>query len=513
MSRTRRFVAGVSTGYLVSFVGIIVSLAITPLTLRYLNAEEYGIFTLASNVINFLALIDFGIASGIRVHLSQNIDQLDSQTISRYVSSGFFVQLLIVMLVVLFGMIMSIFFPVFFEVKDNLRDVAIWTMALLTLGNALSLLTQPFSSILIAYQQTHIDNMIRLGLLVIRTAMTVVLLVMGYGLLSLALANLVANIVSSVFMVVRTRRLVPGLQIATKLLSKEIIFSTGRTGVWITLGAVAGLLINNLDTTVAAKLISMESVTTLAITGKVYLLSQTLLYQITNTARPGLGQLIGQKKIAQAVQTYHQLFALSTGLAIMTCASLWVVNETFIKTWLAGDDHYGGQLLDLAFALNLLINVSIIPSRATLTAGLQLRPQVIVRVVEGVLNLVFSVVLTLRFGLIGVIMSTALAAAITSLFYLPYLTARMFNQSFKEFVMKDMARVALVLVLLAPIMLAIKALTMQIDGYVGVMVGGVLAAGASMVGLWFIVFDEKLRQRVSGLLVEGKKLILNFRSV
>ncbi|NJL92894.1 MAG: hypothetical protein HC915_03805 [Anaerolineae bacterium] len=93
MSRTSRYLAGVSSGYVVTAANILVSLALTPIVLRYLSAEEYGIFTLGASLILLLTLLDLGVAAGINVHLAQHIGKLSAAEISRYASSGFFVQL------------------------------------------------------------------------------------------------------------------------------------------------------------------------------------------------------------------------------------------------------------------------------------------------------------------------------------------------------------------------------------------------------------------------------------
>lgn len=500
VSRTGKYIAGVSTGYLTTVAGIIVSLALTPFILRYLDAEAYGIFTLGTNVIMFLTLIDIGVAAGINVHLAQNIGRIDAEEISRYASSGFFFQLLIVFMVIMGGLVLSILFPTFFEVPENLTVEATWMVLILASSVALSLAVQPFSSILIAHQLVYVDNFIRLLLLFLRTAITIALISNGFGILSMAIANLTATGITAVLSVWRAYRLVNGLQISYRLISPEIIRSAGSTGIWFSIGGIAGLVIQSVDNTIAGKLVSLESVTTLAITGKVYFLSQGLLYQLTNVARPMMGQLIGQGKMDQALKAYRHLFAVSTGLAIIACATLWSINGVFVAAWV-GEQHYGGTLLDLAFALNLLVNVWTMPNRATLSAGLIVRPQVVMRVLEAILNLGLSLLLTMRFGLIGVVISTAMVAMVTSLFYLPYLTAHMFERSFRRFLLDDAIPVLRLLVIIFPSAYVVRMLTQTLGGFEGVLIGVVGVGGLGVFLWWFMVFDDDLRAYISKLLM------------
>ena len=85
----------------------------------------------------------------------------------------------------------------------------------------------------------------------------------------------------------------------------------------VLLGGVAGLVIEHLDRVVTGKLVTLAAVTMLTLTGRLYVLAGSVLQQATNTARPMLGQMLGQGRSADAVRVYHQLFAVSTGTAVV----------------------------------------------------------------------------------------------------------------------------------------------------------------------------------------------------
>jgi O-antigen/teichoic acid export membrane protein len=499
-SRSSRYLAGLATGYLVTFTNLAIAIWLTPFTLQFLSTQAYAIFSLGANVIMLLTLIDIGIAAGVNAHLSQRVGQISADEISQYASSGFFVQLAIVGIVALVGAILALGFPNFFDVPPDLAQQSIIMIAILVIGTALSLAIKPFSSILIAHQLLYVDNLIRLCLLVVRTILTVIFLNNGLGLLSLALANLIATAITALLAVLRAFRAVPRLRISPRRVSWAIIKTSGGTGIWFTLGGIAGLIIQSIDSIVAGKVVALEAVTTLTITARVYALSQGLLYQITDVARPALAQLIGQGKRERALLTYRQLFALSSGLAAVACAALWTVNETFISRWV-GAGLYGGALLDTALALNLLINVWVLPNRAILSANLEIRPQVISRLIEAALNIGLSIWLATQFGLVGVVVSTALAALITSLFYLPYLTARMFERPFWRFLLDDARPILVLLLLLMLIAFIMRRLVAQIGGYEGTLLGLVVVGAVGALLLWFLVLDNDVRGRIAALVM------------
>jgi O-antigen/teichoic acid export membrane protein len=443
----------------------------------------------------WLGLLDIGIASGLSMQAAQLTGKSDPERLNRLASTAFFTQNAVVLLVLVVGGAMAVGFPYFFPVRPDLHQTTSTLMLMLVLGSAIGFSTRIFSALLFANQQVHIDNLLRLALLAIRTVLTVVLLKKGWGLYSLAVASLVATVITSAAAVWRTYRYLPGLQIRWVFASWDVLKSLGSLGIWFSLGGVAGLVITSLDRVVAAKLISVESVTTLSLTGRVYALFGGLLDQITNTARPMLGQFLGQQKIAEAQRVYRHLFKLSTGLAVIAAFSLWAGNEPFVTRWV-GAQNFGGPLLSLALALNLLVNNWVQPNRAVLSSALVVRPQTLSRIVEAFINLGLSVLLGHYLGLIGVVLGTAIAGLLTSVWYLPLLTARLFNRSWLQFVRRDAMPIFSVAACLLPIAFFTQAAGRQIGGFVGAAVGAGLTGLVGGGLLWLIALDAGLRSLV-----------------
>jgi O-antigen/teichoic acid export membrane protein len=497
VSRTSNYIKGLGTGYIATIATIVVGLWLTPFTLRFLDREEYAVFALASDLLMWLGLLDLGITAGLNAQAAQLSGKPDQERLNRLASTAFFTQNIIVAIVIIVGGGLALGFPHFFHVRPELHQTTTVLMAMLVLGTAINFSTKTFSSLLVANQQIHIDNLIKLLLLVIRTVLTVVLLLRGWGLYSLAVASLAATIVTSAMVVLRTFHLLPGLKIQRHLASWDVLKRMGSLGVWFSLGGVAGIVISSLDRVVAGKLISIESVATLSLTGRMYILSRTFLDQITNTARPMLGQLLGQNKLDAAFRAYNQMFILSTGIAVVATASVWVGNGAFVTRWV-GPQNYGGWPLDLALALNLLANSWVLPNRAALAAGLFKVPQhALSRVGAAALCLPLSILLGLQFGLVGIVAATALAEVCVSCWYLPLLTAQMFRRSFWGFVRDDMRPIALAGLLVLPVAAGARFLAGHLGaGFLSAAICGSITFAWGLFLLWFLAFNTELRARL-----------------
>ena len=500
-SRTRRYLLGLITGYASAFAGILVGLWLTPFVLRHLDREAYGIFALGSDIIGWLALLDIGISAGLNVHLAQRSGHPSAAEISLYASSTFFAQVVLVMLMLGIGLIIALGFSEFFDVPKEFQTKTTYLMVLLVVGSALSLGVRTFSAILVAHQQIHVDNLIQLGLLAIRTTLIVILLKSGWGLLSLGLASLAAISIAASLSIYRSFR----LSISPSLFSWDVLKQIGGVGIWFSLGGLAGLVILNLDRMVAGKLVSLEAVTVLVLTGRLYSLAQSLLNQVSNTARPALGQLLGQGKRSEALLAYRQMFTLSNGLAIVVGLAILAGNREFVRAWV-GIENYGGTSLDVALFLNLLVNIWILPNRAVLSSGLVVKPQALSRIVEGFVNIALSILLTLRFGLLGVALSTSIAALVTSFWYLPRLTARLFEQPYIRFWLADGGRQICFLVAMLPATVVGREIAGRIGGIPGACIGGGSTGVLGFSILWFFVFDRRVRTKVLELVPRSRYL-------
>lgn len=498
-SRTHNYLRGLASGYMVTFATIAVGLWLTPFTLRFLDREQFAVFTLASDVLMWIGLLELGFTSVLNVRAAQISGKPNQAELNTLVSTTFFAQISIALVIIIAGTIVSLFFPDFFVLRDDLRSDAVGVMALMTLGLGISVATQTFSALLVAHQQMYVDNLLRLGLIFIRTSLTVWMLMSGYGLLSLAWANLAATVITSFLAVCRVRKFLPGLSVGLRYFSWDVLLRTGGVGVWFSLGGLAGILILNLDRIVTAKIISVEMVTTLSLTGRVYVLAGKLIEQVTNTARPALAQIIGQGKFDHALVKFHQLVGLSTGLAITAAAGLWAGNGEFVSWWV-GPQNYGGPTLDAFLAVNMIVHAWVLPSRAMLVASMAYIPQnAISRFVEGILNISLSIVLGLRFGITGVVAATAISGVLVSCWYFPWLAARFFKVKFFQMHLEDMAKMVLLGVVVALLAYLCRYAGSIIGGVSGILTAGSLCVIGGSLCCWLFVLDDYTKEMLKNM--------------
>jgi O-antigen/teichoic acid export membrane protein len=68
MSRLKRYVHSLASGYVLLGANMLFTLASAPLALHYLSKAEFGLWALTSQIAGYVALVDMGLsASGSRI--------------------------------------------------------------------------------------------------------------------------------------------------------------------------------------------------------------------------------------------------------------------------------------------------------------------------------------------------------------------------------------------------------------------------------------------------------------
>jgi O-antigen/teichoic acid export membrane protein len=369
-------------------------------------------------------------------------------------------------------------------------------LLLLSLDTAVSLLSRVFSAVLIARQQFHRDNTVQLAAMGVRVAVTVVLLLEGWGLTALAVALLAGSLLRLSLTYFESRR-IEKFVIRPTLLSWKHLRDVGSLGMWFSVGGLAGLMILSVDSILAAKLISIESVAVLYLTARLYDLAEGMFKPVVDVARPVLGALLGQGEASKAANAYCKLEGLTVVFALVLSASIWAVNEQFIAVWV-GADNYGGPWLNTALAAAFFVNLWVLPRRAVLSAALVVKPQSLSRLGEGVVKILLGILLGGRFGLPGIVSATSLASFSNSIWYLERLVAGTF-ESLDVAAPFTLRMRPLVFVLVSMTAVAGWELTGALGGYAGVALGFIATASAASCVVLILGVDHGTRSRLPSL--------------
>lgn len=494
-TRAKSYLLALVSVQLNRIAGVIVGFWLTPFVLGFLDPSEYGLYALAIGVASWLGVCDLGLSAGLQVELSRQWQTRDRFPLVRYASSAFHGQLVLACLIVGLAAGVSGIVPRLLEVPVAHIANAQTLIVVLGASTAVVVASGTFGAVLTAYRRAHVDNIIQFAVAMVRVGLTVSFLVSGYGLLSLAWAHLAGSVVGVLLAFVGSRAGISGFRLSPRHVSWPAVRELSGLGFWFSLGGLGGLFILATDRAFAAKLVSLEAVAVLYLTSRLYNLAETLLGPIVNSARPAMGELLGEGRCDGVARVYGSVERAALVAACAAALAIWAGNEAFVTAWV-GAKYYGGWMLDAALAVALVTRAWILPKRALLSAAKVVRPQALSRLSEGGLNLVLSWILGRWLGLLGIVISTSLAAVATSCWYLQRLTREALGSLTETGPSFPFRRACAGGALLLSIACMARWLAGEVGGYLGACLAMTMTSLSVLAAAWPSIDHDRLRTRL-----------------
>jgi O-antigen/teichoic acid export membrane protein len=201
----------------------------------------------------------------------------------------------------------------------------------------------------------------------------------------------------------------------------------------------------------------------------------------------GAGDRVGLERVfffATKVSLFGSIFV---GMAIIS----W--GKPFIARWM-GIDYKDAYLPLVALSVAAFLDVAQNPSIGLLYATFRHRFYTYMNVTEGLVNLLFSLLLAKPLGILGVALGTLIGAASVRLVLQPWLVCKVCGisySSYMKFLLGNLARcIGLMAVAILFSSWGLK------TNYFLLVVSAVSASLAYLIGSWFLVFDSRERHQL-----------------
>lgn len=387
------------------FVTITISFFMMPFLVEQLGDKTYGLWVLIGSLMGYYMVVDFGLLSATQRYLARHLE--DTARLNSVINTAFY----LLSKLSLFAVVLTGFFWFFAKYLVADASVVPTMQALILILGSKTILTLPlmvFNGMLSAKLRFDIASYIEISKNVLRTVLIVLYLLNGYNVVALAAITLISELLAFVAITICAVRLYPeakyGVSYVDKTLSKELF----KFGKYSFLGETSNLLKSRVDDIVIAKLIGLASVTHYAIA-----------YSLFNYAGQFINNLLGglvtvfTTSINDGSEILKKRFMVFTEICAFVATFFTVfmvlVGQVFIKLWM-GEDYADSYNILVIFSLILLLTAS---TRACLPLFYALAKHKKIaywNLYEGLSNLMLSVVLVSKIGLIGVAIGTLIPA-------------------------------------------------------------------------------------------------------
>ncbi len=440
MLSLRRLASGVFIGWAATLSSIVIGLFMSPFLIHHLGVAGYGVWILVQSAVSYMYVMDLGLRTTVVRFSARAQARGDHEEVSRVVSAAIWVRVWTSALVMSIVFTMAALLPHVVKITPQYSSAA--RIALLLVGATLAstLIFSVFSAVLSGLGRFDLLGILELSQILITALGLVPIIRAGHGIVAMALWQFTVVTASNIITTILCFRVYPQLTCNFKKPEPEILRSLWSLGVYVLLYNGAGQLILYTDNLVVGIFIAAAAVSYYAVAAK-------MVEYLRQTAVAILKYFMPLASSFEANQRYDRLQQLNLrgtqAVLLVTfpiVATLVLRGGTFFRLWISPE--FSAQSTPI---LQVLVSAAAIMLTNSSMSGLALaldrqRMLALVTAAEGVANLLLSIFLVRRIGVIGVAIGTVVPAVFTSLFFWPQYVCRLIRMSTIHYMIQSWLR-------------------------------------------------------------------------
>jgi O-antigen/teichoic acid export membrane protein len=399
MSKIKQYSRNLLANWVGYGAGLVVMFFLSPFVVHRLGDTEYGVWSLLVSLTGYMGLIELGTRGGLDRFINYYLGQNDTLRVNKIINTGltFFVLLGLGLFILAAAIAMS-FHLLFPKTPVEFLSDARITILLVALNLWLSFLGTPFFQILTAFERFDLLNAINLAVLFVRTALTVLVLFAGQGIVALAVVQAVATVLGNLLAFLASKKIFADLTLGFALASWEHFRQLFTFSMWGFVGNVSMQLLYWTDNVLIAIMLGPEMVTYYSIGGMLVIYCRGLIEQCARIFIPQIIKDIARKDWPSLQSLFLQGSNFIMAVSIFILVAIGVFGREFLALWM------GPAYAEKSYNVLLILTISQFPAVAILLGG---------PVIMGLNKVRLGALLTLF---------QALANLALSIFFVKYLT-------------------------------------------------------------------------------------------
>lgn len=432
-------IQGIASNWAALAVNVAVSFFMAPFVVGKLGAQMYGVWAVTMQMTGYLYLLDFGVRESVVRYTSKYTARKQAGRLNRIITVALWVYGAVAALTLAVTGVFVWLAPDLFTYDPAFHAQARWTILIIGLTIAQTFVFNVFTGVMLGLQRWAVSNLINIGVALARAALIVTFLNLGYGIVALALIQFLAAIASGTVVWWLATGYLRQAGAAANIVRmpwrrfRALAWRVFGYGFFVFLSNVGQKIIVASDAIIIAVFLPLSSVTSYAIAGTLITSLQSLLGSTSFVFAPEASRLdaIGDRQRLGDVIVSGSKFVLV--LALPVAITYMILGSTFISLWMGPEfSKSSGEVLTVLAG-------AVIVSAPSYVIGMVLygisRHNIAAYLImgEAAANLILSVVLVQRMGILGVALGTAIPRAIVAFIVLPVATCRAVGYPFTKF--------------------------------------------------------------------------------
>ena len=382
---------------------------VTPVLIRELGTDDYGLWLLLSAIIGHYLLFDLGFRRALIHDISIRRDQDGAEEIREIVSSFLILFLAIGLVIVLVTCLLVLALPSLFDIHADRVDDARFALLLLGVAWALHLPANIAGGVLLAYERYDAVNGVDSLTRVATAVCTIGIVASGYGIAALAVAVAVIQVVSAVVMIVIAARFAPEFGLSARAANPRYLRTAFSRSTSYFVISINSLVNTRFDELIIGIVLPLSAVGVYGVGMRLIHMARNVSLQLNEVLIP-----ITSRLMSNPAQT-HELKSMvvsatriSTGLMAGIALMFIAFGRPFLELWI-GPEVEGTYWPLVILSVSLVIAMAQDMPAKAVYASSQHRLGALVTIAGLVSNVLLSILLVYQLDIVGVALATLIA--------------------------------------------------------------------------------------------------------
>lgn len=427
MSRTKNALKMVLTNIVSQLVVIIAGLILPPLIIKHYGSTVNGLVNSVKQILNYFQVASVGMGAAAQVALYQPLARKDENRINQIISemSSFFNKIGILFC----GVVGIIAFALPVIRNDGLPKTTIFLIVIICASGSIiefSVLTK-YKTLLTADQRQYISTRVSTEGTIINTVFSIILIYLNASIIWVQLVATFAYVIRMILLINKIKKLYPFLDL--KYRSNQKTINNQKDAL---LYKLTDIIINYIPMTIVMLICGYNDVSVYT----VYNLVFSAIVMTVNIFSSGFASAFGNQiaendynALKSSYRGYNFVYR-TISYWLYTCSNILIV--PFVSVYITNTDgvNYLIPSLGICFTLNGLFRSYRTPAITIIDATGRFKENLIFNYGEAILNIVLSVILTVKFGMIGVLIGGLVSALIRSILFIHMVDTKIIKRNF-----------------------------------------------------------------------------------
>ena len=420
----------VITNYLSSIVIVVVGFVTTPIFTHQLGIVRYGVWALLASLIPFLELLELGVASTTIAFVSRHLELEDNEKVAASLNTSFLVLSIFGLFAFAGVVVFAIFLPdIVTSIPKDLIGQARFLILLLAFDMAVSIPMDTFGGALAALQRFDLSNYSLIATVVAQAVAWVVVLYLHGGLIALGVVTVVISLAGQVSRLIIVHRLIPWFRLSLRRFDRALLRMFSVASGWFSLIEISEAVVNLTDVLIVGAAAGVRAAAIYAVAQRLGLLPLKIVQPRSYLLFTKAGELEARQRSSELRESTDGAVDFVKYLSIPTAIALGFLAGPAIEAWL------GGQYREAVPVIGLLCAAAVIQAwagtiRMAVCGGGRPQLSALLFAGEAVLHVALGVVLSARYGALGMAWAVLISVVVMEGVLMLPLTYRQLGDSF-----------------------------------------------------------------------------------